>query len=109
MNDGFKMRYDKNTIDHLGIKLYSTFPPVIAELISNAYDADAENVKVTIDYDRKFVTVEDDRAIASYFSMKITKVKTKKNCRIDFINYQRIGYPQTVDLSNSLFYVKPNR
>lgn len=60
MNDGFKMRYDKNTIDHLGIKLYSTFPPVIAELISNAYDADAENVKVTIDYDRKFVTVEDD-------------------------------------------------
>lgn len=59
-NSGFKMRFDKNTIDHLGIKLYSTFPPVIAELISNAYDADAENVKVTIDYDNKIVTVEDD-------------------------------------------------
>ncbi len=57
---GFKMRFDKNTIDHLGIKLYSTFPPVITELISNAYDADAENVKITIDYFKKTVTVEDD-------------------------------------------------
>lgn len=60
MNDGFKIKFDKNTIDHLGIKLYSSFPPVIAELISNSYDADAENVLIQINYDDKIVTVIDD-------------------------------------------------
>ena len=48
-----KIKFDKNTIDHLGIKLYSSFPPVIAELISNSYDADAENVEIKINYDEK--------------------------------------------------------
>ena len=59
-NNGFKIKFDKNTIDHLGIKLYSSFPPVIAELISNSYDADAENVEIRIDYNEKVVTVIDD-------------------------------------------------
>lgn len=59
-NSGFKIKFDKNTIDHLGIKLYSSFPPVIAELISNSYDADAENVEIRINYDEKVVTVIDD-------------------------------------------------
>lgn len=59
-NSGFKIKFDKNTIDHLGIKLYSSFPPVIAELISNSYDADAENVKIRINYNNKEVTVIDD-------------------------------------------------
>ena len=57
---GFKIKFDKNTIDHLGIKLYSSFPPVIAELISNSYDADAKNVEIKINYDEKVVTVTDD-------------------------------------------------
>lgn len=59
-SDGFKIKFDKNTIDHLGIKLYSSFPPVIAELISNAYDADSENVEIRIDYNKKIVTIKDD-------------------------------------------------
>lgn len=59
-NKGFKIKFDKNTIDHLGIKLYSKFPPVIAELISNSYDADAENVDIIMDYSNKIVTVVDD-------------------------------------------------
>lgn len=59
-NNGFKIKFDKNTIDHLGIKLYSSFPPVIAELISNSYDADAENVEIRINYEEKIVTVIDN-------------------------------------------------
>lgn len=59
-NKGFKISFDKNTIDHLGIKLYSSFPPVIVEMISNAYDADAENVEISIDYGAKMVTITDD-------------------------------------------------
>jgi len=59
-DNGFKIKFDKNTIDHLGIKLYSSFPPVIAELISNSYDADAENVEIKINYEEKIVTVMDN-------------------------------------------------
>ena len=57
---GFRIKFDKNTIDHLGIKLYSQFPPVIAELISNAYDADAEHVKININYNNRQVIIIDD-------------------------------------------------
>ena len=63
---GFTIKFDKNTIDHLGIKLYSQFPPVIAELISNAYDADAEHVDIDINYQNKYVTIIDDGIGMSY-------------------------------------------
>ena len=29
-----QVTFDINTIDHLGVKLYSTIPPMIAELVS---------------------------------------------------------------------------
>lgn len=57
---GFLMGFDPNTIDHLGIKLYSQFPPVLAELVSNAYDAEAENVTINIDRENNTITVKDD-------------------------------------------------
>lgn len=41
-----QVTFDINTIDHLGVKLYSTIPPMIAELVSNAWDADANNVHI---------------------------------------------------------------
>ena len=40
----FEMKFDPRTIEHLGVKMYSTLPPALAELISNAYDADAGKV-----------------------------------------------------------------
>ena len=49
-----EMKFDPNVITHLGIQMYSTLPPVISELISNAYDADATEVKIYLnDKDRK--------------------------------------------------------
>ena len=35
------MSFDPHTIEHLGVKMYSVLPNAIAELIANAYDADA--------------------------------------------------------------------
>ena len=46
MEKELKMKFSVNTIKHLGIQMYSTLPPVLSELISNAYDADAEFVTV---------------------------------------------------------------
>jgi DNA mismatch repair ATPase MutL len=42
------MKFEPQTIEHLGLKLYVSLPPVIGELVSNAWDADAEKVEVTI-------------------------------------------------------------
>jgi hypothetical protein len=44
----FTMKFDLGTIKHLGLQMYSTLPPVIGELVSNAWDADASNVSITI-------------------------------------------------------------
>lgn len=41
-----ELRFNPKTIEHLGVKMYSTLPPALAELISNAYDADSSEVIV---------------------------------------------------------------
>lgn len=42
----YELKFDPKTIEHLGVKMYSTLSPALAELISNAYDADASHVLV---------------------------------------------------------------
>lgn len=58
----YEMKFDPHTIEHLGVKMYSTLPPALAELISNAYDADAENV--TLEFlevgSNKIISIKDD-------------------------------------------------
>lgn len=41
-----RMTFTPNTIEHLGVRMYSTLPPVIAELVANSQDADASKVVV---------------------------------------------------------------
>jgi hypothetical protein len=44
----FTMEFEPATIEHLGLKLYVSLPPVIGELVSNAWDADSEKVEITV-------------------------------------------------------------
>ncbi|MBI2471839.1 MAG: TIGR02391 family protein [Planctomycetes bacterium] len=65
----FEMRFDPQTIKHLGLRMYSTLAPALAEIISNSYDADATNVIVTLiekNGDPKEIKVEDDGIGLSY-------------------------------------------
>ena len=57
-----KMSFDPNTIEHLGIRMYSTVPPVLAELIANSYDADAEHVRLNLNDEgkEKEIIIKDD-------------------------------------------------
>ncbi|MDB4940243.1 MAG: hypothetical protein JWO40_668 [Candidatus Doudnabacteria bacterium] len=56
-----KMTFTPNTIEHLGVRMYSTLPPVIAELIANAQDADATGVKIHLsDTADKEIVISDD-------------------------------------------------
>ncbi len=42
------MSISLNVLNHLGIGLYSHIPPVLSEIVANAWDADATKVKITI-------------------------------------------------------------
>jgi hypothetical protein len=60
----FTMEFEPTTIEHLGLKLYSSLPPVIGELVSNAWDADATEVHISFPQgailDGSEVVVRDD-------------------------------------------------
>jgi len=43
MQDKLVLKFDPHTIEHLGISLYSKLPSVLAELISNSWDADSDD------------------------------------------------------------------
>lgn len=47
-------------LNHLGRNLYRSFMTVLGEAISNSWDADAENVYITIDRESKILIVRDD-------------------------------------------------
>ena len=61
-SEKLKMSFDPLTIEHLGIKMYSSLPTAIAELIANSYDADATNVKISLvdKNSEKEIIVQDD-------------------------------------------------
>lgn len=44
----YQLRISRLTVDKLGVKLYDKASAVVAELISNGYDADAETVTVSL-------------------------------------------------------------
>ena len=62
MTDKLTLKYDPQTIKHLGVSLYSQLPSVFSELISNAYDADAESIFIELfeDINGKTIRIIDD-------------------------------------------------
>lgn len=56
----FTFKVDVNVINHLGVGLYSSTPAALTELVANAWDADATEVKITIDPKTQKITIEDD-------------------------------------------------
>ena len=58
-----ELKFDPRTIEHLGVKMYSTLPPALAELISNSYDADSPGVVVEfteINKTPKSIVIKDE-------------------------------------------------
>ena len=56
----YKMSISLNVLNHLGLNLYSNTPAVLSEVIANAWDADASEVRVTFDLGDKTITVADN-------------------------------------------------
>jgi len=80
------MRFDPQTINHLGLRMYSTLPPALAEIISNAYDADAENVTITLSEENGKpvkIQIEDDGCGLSLEEIKNKFLVIGRNRRLD--------------------------
>jgi hypothetical protein len=62
--NAFKLQFDPGTIKHLGLQMYTSLPPVIGELIANAWDANATRVNITVPItkvnDESTIIVQDD-------------------------------------------------
>jgi len=70
-----ELKFDPQTINHLGLRMYSTLAPALAEMISNSYDADAENVTITLSEENgapKEIEIKNDG-----IGMSLDEIKTK--------------------------------
>ena len=87
-----KMRFDPNTIEHLGVQLYHTMPPVIAELVANAYDADAKHVRISLeDRGEKKIIIEDDGHGMFLKDLELKFLKIGRNRRTEEGQYSESG------------------
>ena len=80
-----KMRFDPHTIEHLGVKMYSVLPNAIAELIANAYDAEAKVVNVVLKENEaeKSISVIDDGVGMTFEDINNNFLRIGKNRRIE--------------------------
>ncbi|WP_235438114.1 ATP-binding protein [Kitasatospora griseola] len=62
----YRMRISRLTVDKLGIKLYDRVSAVLAEIIANAYDADATEVTVRLPFDTWLAPSAGKSAVDSY-------------------------------------------
>ena len=56
----FNFNISLSVLNHLGRNLYRSFITVIGEAISNAWDADANKVFITIDREKNTMSIVDD-------------------------------------------------
>ncbi|WP_257820502.1 ATP-binding protein [Burkholderia glumae] len=84
--NNFEFNVDVNVINHLGVGLYSSTPAALTELVANAWDADAENVTITVDPSKHTIFIEDDG-----HGMTALDVKTK---------FLKVGYSRRVHSKN---------
>ncbi len=63
MTTTLQLKYSHNIVEHLGLKLYQNQPTrVLAELVSNSWDADASRVAIRLEMDAaaRWVSVSDN-------------------------------------------------
>ncbi|MDP8185328.1 BbrUII/HgiDII family restriction enzyme [Phocoenobacter skyensis] len=56
----YKFNIDLNVLNHLGLSLYTNTPAVLTEIVSNAWDADATEVRININTDKNTITIFDN-------------------------------------------------
>lgn len=67
----YKMTISRLTIDKLGVKLYDKVSAVIAEMVSNSYDADAEEVTISAPMGVYLATKQGGEIIDSGYEIEL--------------------------------------
>ncbi|MEZ5246318.1 MAG: TIGR02391 family protein [Acidimicrobiales bacterium] len=80
---GLRLKFNPSTIEHLGSNMYSRLPNAVAELVANAYDADAEEIRVRVvgTGSGQRIEVEDDGHGMSYEDLRDKYLRIGRNCR----------------------------
>jgi signal transduction histidine kinase len=82
--DKLKMTFTPNTIEYLGVRMYSTLPPVVAELVANSQDADATKVNIHLkDQESKEIVVSDNGHGMSFVYINEKFLRIGRNRRSD--------------------------
>ncbi len=68
----YVMTISRLTVDKLGVKLYDRVSAVIAELVSNSYDADATKVTITAPMGEYLATRNQDKVIDRGYTIQVT-------------------------------------
>lgn len=75
-----EMKIHNNIVEHLGVKLYQNKPTnVIAEFVSNAWDADADNVFIKLE--KAYIAISDDGKGMSFDTLANTYMVIGKSSR----------------------------
>ncbi len=79
-NNQFSFEISLSVLNHLGRNLYRSFITVLGEAISNAWDADAENVWIYINKENNSLVIKDDGngMTADEFQNKFLKIGYSK-------------------------------
>ena len=93
-------------LNHLGRNLYRSFMTVLGEAISNAWDADAHNVYITIERDnRKLVIIDDgdgmDEIVSNYSIRNIPVLAFIKNGKLLNKNVGLVDKVKITELINN--------
>lgn len=76
----FTFEISLSVLNHLGRNLYRSFATVLGEAVSNAWDADAQNVWIHLDADKNSFSIKDDGIgmTAEDFQKKFLKIGYSK-------------------------------
>lgn len=92
-----KMSFDPHTIEHLGIKMYSVLPNAIAELVANAYDADATEVHIKLynEAGYKRIIISDDGIGMTFYEinenfLRIGRKRRETDSGISQIKHRKV-------------------
>lgn len=91
MKHKYEMTVNLHVINHLGLNLYSNTSAVLSEAVANAWDADATEVKITVDKD--LIVISDNGC-----GMNTDDINHK---------YLAVGYQKRISCARTPVYNRP--
>src|SRR5690348_5746010 len=92
------MKVDLTIVEHLGLNMYTTLPPVVSELVANAWDADAINVWITLPNgpidDKSEIVIRDDGVGMTYQEILDKYLFVARNRRMKKTEKGKISRPR---------------